>query len=64
MSRHKTVIALELAISGRAPVCDAGMPIPNQARRIIDPLLSGLQQSLDVLGAIAEDVVIERAVVG
>lgn len=44
-------------------VCDAGMPIPNQARRIDLAYRAGAPAFLDVLGAIAADVVIERAVV-
>ena len=44
-------------------VCDAGMPIPNQARRIDLAYRAGAPAFLDVLGAIAADVVIERAVI-
>jgi len=44
-------------------VCDAGMSIPNQARRIDLAYRAGAPPFLDVLGAIAADVVIERAIV-
>ena len=44
-------------------VCDAGMPIPKQARRIDLAYRAGAPAFLDVLAAIAADVVIERAIV-
>jgi len=44
-------------------VCDAGMSIPTQARRIDLAYRPGAPAFLDVLGAIAGDVVIEQAIV-
>lgn len=44
-------------------VCDAGMPIPTQVQRIDLAYRAGAPAFLDVLGAIAADVVIERAVI-
>ena len=44
-------------------VCDAGMPIPTQARRIDLVYRAGAPAFLDVLSAIAADVVIEQAIV-
>lgn len=44
-------------------VCDAGMPIATQARRIDLAYRAGAPPFLDVLAAIAADVVIERAII-
>lgn len=57
-----TAIA-ELGHGDEFLVCDAGMPIGTQTRRIDLAYRAGAPPFVDVLAAIAADVVIERAIV-
>ena len=44
-------------------VADAGLPIPDSTRRIDLAVKPGLPSFLAVLGAVAEDLVVEKAIV-
>ncbi|HEY8475295.1 MAG TPA: D-ribose pyranase [Chloroflexota bacterium] len=44
-------------------VCDAGLPIPSDVRRIDLAVCPGVPRFLDVLRAIVAEIVVERAVV-
>ena len=43
-------------------ICDAGLPIPNECIRIDLALVEGVPKFIDVLTAILDEIVVEKAI--